>query len=169
VDLEQSSDAVRKLESELIDVAKKILRQASDPITAVIRFLHERPEDQSLPGFVIDRVLLATFEEDARIPGLVRILAGQVRHISRRSNVIDILKDKPANERWGSYLIKQHKNVKFEVAKERDKLVLKNLVGLSAIEHGIEVPIEKIVVNPPKLEVTLRLGLLRPQRIIDIA
>jgi hypothetical protein len=169
VDLEHSSEAIRKLESELIDVAKKILQHASDPISAVIRFLHERPENQSLPGFVIDRVLLATFEEDARIPGLVRILAGQVREISRRSNVIDILKDKPANERWGSYLIKQSKNIKFEVAKERDKLVLKNLVGLSAIEHGIEVPIDKIVVNPPKLEVTLRLGLLRPQRIVDIA
>lgn len=168
MDLE-SSDAIRKLESELIDAARKMLRQASDPITAVVRFLHERPENQSLPGFVVDKVLLATFEEDSRIPGLVRILAGQVREVTRRSNVIDILKEKPADERWGSYLIKQHKNIKFEVAKERDKLVLKNLVGLSAIEHGIEVPIEKIVVNPPKLEVTLRLGLLRPQRIIDIA
>jgi hypothetical protein len=169
VDLENSTDTLRKLETELIDVAKKILRTASDPITAVIRFLHERPEGQSLPGYVIDKVLLETFESDDRIPGLVRIIAGSVQTINRRSNVIDILKDKPASERWGIYLIKQSKNIKFEVAREHNKLVLKNIGGLFAVEHGIDVPLDKIVVNPPKLEVTLRLGLLRPQRIIDIA
>lgn len=169
MDLENSTDKLRKLETELVDVAKRIMRTASDPITAVIRFLHERPENQSLPGYVIDRVLVETFESAERIPGLVRILACSVEQINRRSNVIDILKDKPASERWGSYLIKQHKNIKFEVAKERDKLVLKNIGGLFAVEHGIELPLEKIVINPPKLEVTLRIGLLRPQRIVDIA
>jgi hypothetical protein len=172
VETENSADSLiikPKLESELVDIAKRILRTASDPISAVIKFLHERPENQSLPGYVVDRVLLEAFESPERIPGLVRILAGQVREISRHRNVIDILKDHPAAEKWGNYLIKQANNIKFEVGKERDKLVLKNIGGLTAVEHGIEIPLDKIIVNPPKLEVTLRLGLLRPQRIIDIA
>lgn len=154
---------------ELIDVAKKILRTASDPISAVIRFLHERPENQTLPGYVVEKVLLETFESYDRIPGLVKILAGQVREIVRHRNVIELLKEHPAAERWGNYLIKQADLIKFEVAKERDKVVLKNIGGLVAVEHGIEIPLDKILVNPPKLEVTLRFGLLRPQRIIDIA
>jgi hypothetical protein len=158
-----------KGEKELVEVAKRILRGASDPITAVIRFLHERPENISLPGYVIDKVLVETFESREHIPGLIRILASQVREISRSRNVIGILKDHPAAEKWGNYLIKQADSIKFEVAKERDKLVLKNIGGLVAVEHGIEIPLDKILVNPPKLEVTLRLGLLRPQRIIDIA
>jgi hypothetical protein len=160
---------VKQRESELVDVARRILRTASDPITAVIRFLHERPENASLPGYVIDRVLLETFESQDRIPGLVRILAGHVREISRNRNVIDILKEHAAVEKWGNYLIKQADQIKFEVGKERDKLVLKNIGGLVAVEHGIEIPLDKIIINPPKLEVTLRFGLLRPQRIIDIA
>jgi hypothetical protein len=160
---------VKQRETELVDMAKRILRTASDPISAVIRFLHERPENASLPGYVIDRVLLEAFESQERIPGLVRILAGHVREISRKKNVIDILKEHAAVEKWGNYLIKQADQIKFEVAKERDKLVLKNIGGLVAVEHGIEIPLDKILINPPKLEVTLRFGLLRPQRIIDIA
>lgn len=158
-----------KKEAELVEIARRMLRGASDPISAVVRFLHERPENISLPGYVIDRVLLEAFESQERIPGLVRILAGQVREISRSRNVIGILKEHAGVERWGNYLIKQADSIKFEVAKERDKLVLKNIGGLIAVEHGIEIPLDKIIVNPPKLEVTLRFGLLRPQRIIDIA
>lgn len=157
------------IEGELIEVAKRILRTASDPISAVIKFLHERPDHASLPGYVIDKVLLETFESQDRIPGLVRILAGHVRQISRHHNVIDILKEHPAAEKWGNYLIKQADTIKFEVARERGQLVLKNIGGLFAVEHGIDIPLDKILVNPPKLEVTLRFGLLRPQRIIDIA
>lgn len=159
----------QKTEAELIEYAKRILRTASDPISAVIRFLHERPEHVSLPGYVVERVLLEAFESREHIPGLVRILAGHVREISRNRNVIGIIKDHAAVEKWGNYLIKQSDLVKFEVGRERDKLVLKNIGGLVAVEHGIEIPLDKILVNPPKLEVTLRFGLLRPQRIIDIA
>lgn len=171
VDYQSSADdaARTRLESELIDVAKKILRISSDPISAVVRFLHERPENQSLPGYVIEKVLVETFESYDHIPGLVKILAGQVREVVRHRNVIELLKDHPAAEKWGNYLIKQADQIKFEVAKERDKVVLKNIGGLVAVEHGIEIPLDKIIVNPPKLEVTLRFGLLRPQRIIDIA
>lgn len=159
----------QKQDVELADIARRMVRTASDPISAVVRFLHERPENISLPGYVVDRVLLEAFESPERIPGLVRILAGHVHSISRQRNVIDILKQHPAAEKWGNYLIKQADNIKFEVAMERGKLVLKNIGGLIAVEHGIEIPLDKIIVNPPKLEVTLRFGLLRPQRIIDIA
>jgi hypothetical protein len=165
-------DQINRIEgdiAELIDVARKIVKSASDPISAVAKFLHERPEDESLTGYVIDRVLLEAFDTQEQIPSLVRILAGHVKVISRRRNVIDILKEHPGVERWGAYLIKQADIIKFEVSKERDLTVLKNIGGLVAVEHGIEIPLDKILINPPKLEVTLRLGVLRPQRIIDIA
>jgi hypothetical protein len=157
--------------TDLVDVARRIVKTASDPVSAVARFLHERPENTSLPGYVIDRVLLEAFENrPEQIPSLVRILAGHVKEIKRRgNNVIDILKEHPGIEKWGSYLIKQSEVVKFEIARERDRIVFKNIGGLIAVEHGIEIPLDKILVNPPKLEVTLRLGILRPQRIIDIA
>lgn len=158
-----------KMEGELVDVAKRILRTASDPISAVVRFLHERPDDSSLPGYVIDRVLVEVFDSEQQIPGLVKLLAGHVKTITRHRNYIDILKEHPGVERWGSYLIKQTETIKFEVAREKDKLCLRNIGGLIAIEHGMEIPLDKILVNPPKLEITLRLGLLRPQRIVDIA
>lgn len=161
-----------KLENELGDlivVAKRILKTASDPVSAVTRFLHERPENVSLPGWAIDFVLAEAFESEEQIPGLVKVLAGHVKEIVRHRNVIDILKEHPGIERWGNYLIKQADNIKFEVARERDRLVLKNIGGLVAVEHGLDVPLDKIVINPPKLEVTLRLGLLRTQRIVDIA
>lgn len=160
---------LQKFESELVDVASRLVRNAGDPISAIIRFLHERPENASLPGYIIDRVLLETFGTSEDIPGLVQILSGHVKEIIRQRNVIAIIKEHPAIERWGTYVIKQTERIKFEVSRERDKLVLKDIAGLLAVEHGMEVPLDKILVNPPKLEVTLRLGLLRPQRIIDIA
>lgn len=155
--------------AELIDIAKRIVRMSSDPVSAVMRFLHERPDNSPLPGYVIDRVLLEAFEREDQIPGIVKILAGHVKEITRHNNIIDIFKEHPGIERWGNHLIKQADTIKFEIGRERDKLVLKNIFGLVAVEHGIDVPLDKIVVNPPKLEVTLRLGILRPQRIIDIA
>jgi hypothetical protein len=47
-------------------------------------------------------------------------------------------------------------------------MVLKNIQGLIGVEHGVEVPLEKILVQPPKLIVTVRLGILHPQRVVDI-
>lgn len=154
--------------SELVDKAKKHLRTASDPISAVIRFLHERPEDASLRGLVMAYVLRETFGEEEKIPGLVRILASHVREIIRHSNVIDIINEHPAVERWGKYLIKQKERIKFEIARERERLVLKNIVGLTAVEEGMELPLEKISVQPPHLVVTVKLGILRPNRVFDI-
>ncbi len=156
------------MEHELVDVARKILKQASDPFSGVIRFLHERPEDTSLHGYLVNKVLLETFERRENIPGLINVLAGHVKEIIRQSNVINIVNEHPAVERWGAYLIKQKERIRFEVARERDKLVLRNIVGLNAVEQGIELALDKILVNPPKLEITLKLGPLRPRRVIDI-
>jgi hypothetical protein len=163
---------ILKIENEigdLIVIAKRIVKISQDPISAVTKFLHERPDNTSLPGYVIDRVLAEAFETEEQIPTLVKILAGHVKEITRHRNVIDILKEHPGMERWGNYLIKQADRIKFEVDRERDRLVLKNIGGLVAVEHGIDIPLDKILVNPPKLEVTLRFGLLRTQRIVDIA
>jgi len=159
---------LQKIE-DLIEIAKRLVKTASDPVSAVVKFLHERPEHTSLPGYVIERVLIEAFGGKEQIPGLVNLLAGDVREIIRTKNVIDIIKDHSGAEQWGQYLIKQADRIKFEVGREKDKLVLKNIGGLIAVEHGIEIPLDKILVNPPKLEVTLRFGLLRPQRILDIA
>jgi hydrogenase/urease accessory protein HupE len=51
--------------------------------------------------------------------------------------------------------------------------VLKNIAGLLGIEHGIahgiEAPLEKIMVKPPNKPVfTLNMGLLHPQRVLDL-
>jgi len=159
---------IHNIEQELAEAAKRVLRNASDPFSAVIKFLHERPEDASLTGYVMDYVLKETFGEEEKIPGLIRILASHVHEIIRHANAIDIINEHPAIERWGKYIIKQKERIKFEISRERERLVLHNIVGLFAVEHGVDVPVEKISVQPPKLVVTMKLGLLRPQRVVDI-
>lgn len=156
------------VEHELVDVARRLLKSASDPVSAVMHFLHERPEGTSLQGYLVKKVLLEAFEGREQIPALISLLAAHVKEIVRHSNVISIVNEHPAVERWGQYIIKQKERIKFELGRERGKLVLKNIAGLVAVEGGIEAALDKILVNPPKLEVTLKLGLLRPQRIIDI-
>lgn len=157
------------VEHELVDVAKRMLNVASDPFSAVIRFLYERPENTSLSGYLVNKVLLETFGDRENIPGLINVLASHAREVIRQSNVITLINEHSSAEKWGAYLIKQKERIKFEIGRERDKLVLKDIVGLVAVEHGIELQLDKILVNPPKLEVTAKLGLLRPRRIIDIA
>jgi len=117
---------------------------------------------------VVKKVLVESFGGVEHIPGLVSILAGHVKEIVRQSNVISIVNEHPAVERWGDYIIKQRERIRFELGRERGKVVLKNIVGLNAVEHGLEAALDRILVNPPKLEITLKLGLLRPQRIVDI-
>ena len=155
-------------EDELIYIAKGILRSANDPISAVIKFLQERPEGSSLTGYVMDRVLTETFGSREKIPALVGILAAHVHEIIRQSNVINIVNEHPAIEKWGDYIIKQTDRIKFEVTKERDLFVLKKISGLFAVEHGIAVPVESVAIKPPKLVVTVNMGVLRPNRILDI-
>jgi hypothetical protein len=156
------------VEQDLVDVAKRILRSASDPVSAVVRFLHERPENVSLPGYVVDRLLLEAFGDKENIPGLVAVLAGHMKETIRQSDVISIINEHPAVERWGKYIIKAKERIKFQIAKERGKLVLKEIVGLKAVENGIEVALERILIDPPKLQVTVRMGLFPVERTVDI-
>ncbi|PWT99243.1 MAG: hypothetical protein C5B53_05645 [Candidatus Melainabacteria bacterium] len=160
---------LHNIEAGLVDRARGILRTAGDPVSAVIRFLHERPEEASLKGLVMHYVLRETFGDEEKIPGLIKLFTGHVSEIIRHANVIDIINEHPAVERWGKYLIKQKERIKFEIAKERELLVLKNIVGLIAVEQGMDLPVDKISVQPPNLIVTVKLGLLRPQRVFDIA
>jgi len=155
------------MEQELVEVARRILKTASDPFTGVIKFLHERPEDNSLPGKLVTTVLEQTFGNE-EIPGLIKIMSGHVREIYRTSNVIDIIKEHPTAEKWGNFIIKQKDRIKFEVGLEKGRLVLNNIQGLIGVEHGVELPLEKITVSPPNLIVTVRLGMLHPQRIVSI-
>ncbi len=167
----QSKTLLKQLcgsEQELVIAARRILGGANDPFSAVIKFLHERPEGNSMAGYVMDYVLTETFGEPDKVPSLIRVLAGHVREIIRQSNVISIVNEHVSIEKWGTYIIKQTERIKFEVSKERDLLVLKDIVGLFAIEHGIAVPVEKITVKPPNLVVTINLGLLHPKRIVEI-
>lgn len=159
---------LQKIELEMVEVAKRVIRNAGDPVTAVVRFLQERPEGTSLPGYVVAKVLHESFDGVENVPGIIKVLTGHVHEIIRHSNVIDIINEHPAMERWGSYLIKQKDRIKFEVGLEKGKLALKNMSGLVAVEHGVELQLEKILIVPPKLEVTLRLGLLHPKRLVDI-
>lgn len=168
---ERLKEQLLKLESpvvEMADAAKRLLKTAGDPFSAVIRFLHERPENVIVAGQSVKEVLLESFGSRDEIPILVRLLSDHVHEVIRQANVIRVDNAHTAQEMWGGYLIKIKEKIKFEVGKERDRLVLKDIAGLFAVEHGIEVPLEKILVNPPKLEITLRLGLLRPQRVVDI-
>lgn len=153
---------------DLADTARRVLRTAGDPFSAVIKFLHDRPEDSSLAGISVKRVLLDAFGAPEQIPGLVRVLSAHVREVVRHRNIIDVRNEHLAREFWSGYLIKLKEHVKFEVAREHDKLVLKNIAGIVAVEHGVELPLERILVNPPKLEITVKLGILRPVRSVDI-
>jgi len=156
------------VEQDLLDVAKRIVRQASDPVSAVVRFLHERPENTSLSGYVVERLLLETFGDKEHIPGLISVLAGHMKETIRQSNVINIINEHPAVERWGDYIIKAKELIKFEIAREKGKLVLHNIVGLKAVENGVEAALERILIDPPKLKVTVRFGILPVQRTVDI-
>lgn len=159
---------IQDVEDELISRARQILRGASDPVSAVIKFLQERPEGSSLTGYVMDHILAEAFGEYENIPALVKILAGHVREVIRQSNVINVINEHPTVEKWGNYIIKQTDRIKFEINKERDFLVLENIAGIFAVEHGIPIPIEKITIKPPKLIVKLNLGIFRPSRVVDI-
>lgn len=160
---------LQKFEMELIDVAQRLVRSAGDPVTAVVKFLHERPEGTTLPGKLVTKILHESFGGAENVPGIIRVLTGHVHEIIRHRNVINISNEHPAMERWGTYLIKQKDRIKFEVGLERGKLALKNMSGLVAVEHGVELQLEQILIMPPKLEVTLRLGMLHPKRVVDIA
>lgn len=165
------SKQIHKLEtdiSEMAEAARRIVKTASDPLSAVIRFLHERPENAPLHGHSMKRILLDAFGSSENVPGLVRLLSAHVKEVVRQSNVIAVRNEHFSQDNWAGYLVKLKEHVKFEIAIEKDKLVLRNIAGLVCVEHGVELPLEKILVNPPKLEITVKLGLLRPVKAVDI-
>jgi hypothetical protein len=164
----QFMQKLKNVETEMVDVAKRFLKSASDPFSGVISFLHERPENTSMPGYLINGILLDCFGSQENIPGLIRILSSHVKEICRHSNMIELINEHSSAEKWGNFVIKQKERIKFEVSRERGLMVLKNIHGLIGVEHGIELPLEKILVEPPKLIVTVKMGLLHPQRVVDI-
>jgi hypothetical protein len=153
---------------DLVDGAKRVLRSAADPVSGVLSFLQERPEGTSLAGHAMNYVLLEAFEDESKIPGLVRILAGHVKEISRHANIIDIVNSHAAVEKWDHYLIKLKEQIKFEIRHDRGAMLMDNIVGLTAVEHGVELPVELIKIQPPNLIVTLKLGPLHPKRVLSI-
>ncbi len=155
-------------ENEVIEIARKVVKSSSDPFSGVIKFLEGRPENSSLHGYHVNRVLMETFGSRDEIPGLIRAIASHVREVIRQSNVISIVNEHPTAERWGNFIIKQKEKIRFEVGREKDCLVLKNIAGLVGIEHGIECPLEKILVQNGKLVVTLNMGFLHPQKVLDL-
>ncbi len=165
---EQLLQKLSEVEQELTLKAQRIVKAASDPFSGVIRFLEDRPENSSLHGYFVDRALIDTFGSRDQIPGLIRAIASHVRHVIRQANVISIVNEHPTAERWGQYVIKQAESMRFEIGVEKGHLTLKNIKGLFGIEHGVELPLEKIVVQPPKLIVTANMGLFHPQKVLDI-
>ncbi|MDZ4834496.1 MAG: hypothetical protein SGJ27_12025 [Candidatus Melainabacteria bacterium] len=165
---EQLLQKLTEVEQDLTHTAQRIVKAASDPFSGVIRFLEDRPENTSLHGYFVDRALVDTFGGRDQIPGLIRAIASHVRHVIRHANVINIVNEHPTAERWGQYVIKQTENMRFEIAVEKGYLTLKNIKGLFGIEHGIELPLEQIIVKPPKLVVTANMGLFKPQKVFDI-
>ncbi|MBX9686310.1 MAG: hypothetical protein K2X27_06380, partial [Candidatus Obscuribacterales bacterium] len=110
-----------------------------------------------------------SFGSYEQVPGLVKLLSAHLKEVVRSSNVIAIYNEHFSQADFCGYLLRLKEQIKFEVCREKDKLVLKNIAGLVAVEHGIELPLERILVNPPKLEITVKLGLLRPVKAVDIA
>lgn len=172
---DNQSDKARELlsklasvEREVVDRARDIVKGANDPFSGVIKFLHQRPEKEKLEGNLVEAVLLESFGSTDKVPGLIRAIASKVETVIRESDVIKITNANTTLEEWGKYTIKKKESMKFEVGYEKGELVLKNINGLFGIENGIELPLEKIQVKPPKLIVTLKMGLVRPKKVLDI-
>ncbi|MBS1992019.1 MAG: hypothetical protein JSS83_15960 [Cyanobacteria bacterium SZAS LIN-3] len=165
----QIKEALEACEAELVEAALRIVQGASDPFSGVIKFLQERPEGATLHGYLVTRVLLQTFGSMDEVPALIRALTSHVHEVQRKSNVISIRNEHPTAERWGSYTIKLKEKTSFEIGFEKNCLVLKNIVGCFGSEHGIDAPLEKIMVRSPReLVVTVNMGLLHPQRVLEI-
>jgi hypothetical protein len=160
-------EKLQALEAELAEVADKTVKAASDPFSGVIRFLAERPENTSMPGTVLNGVLDRIFT-GSNCPGLLRLMAGHVKEVIRRGKSLELVKEHATTEPFSDFVVKQAQKVKFDVGDDKGKMVLNNIHGLTGVEHGIDLPLEKIVVNPPNLLVTVKLGLLRPQKTVAI-
>lgn len=152
----------------VIEEAKRIVNDAPDPFSGVIKFLHQRPENEPIEGSLVDRVLVETFGSHEAIPQIIKAISAAVVKITRNSNTIKITNQHPTKEKLGDIFIKKENVVTFDVAEEKGVLVLKKIDGLLGVEHGLEVPLEKIEVKPPKLIVTVDMGFIKPQKSLNI-
>ncbi|MDX2107844.1 MAG: hypothetical protein SFY67_15690 [Candidatus Melainabacteria bacterium] len=152
----------------IIENAKRIVSAASDPFSGVIRFLHQRPENEPLEGSLVEQVLVETFGSHDSIPQIIKAISAAVTKITRSANTIKITNQHPTKEQLGDIFIKKENVVTFEVAEEKGVLVLKKIDGLLGVEHGLEVPLDKIEVKPPKLIVTVDMGFIKPQKSLNI-
>ena len=163
----EQADKLQSLATELAGVAGSTVKSASDPFSGVIRFLVEHPENSSMPGPVLNQVLDQIFS-NSKCPGLLRLMAGHVKEVHRRGKTIELVKEHATSEPFSDFVVKQADKVKFEVGEDKGKMVLNNVQGITGVEHGMDLPIEKILVSPPNLVVTVKLGLMRPQKTVAI-
>lgn len=156
-------------EEELISNGKNLLSSSDDDFSAVVNFLNQLPEEPPLPGDMANRVLAAVFGEPDLMPGLVRILSDGLEKVVRKGNVVQLVNKEAESDPWQGYVVKKKTVVQFEVENKNGKVALINCSGLSFVEHGLEAALQKVVVNSPKLQCTLKLGPIPVQRTVDIA
>lgn len=156
-------------EEELIKVGKDLLETSDDEFSAVVRFMHQLPEQPPLPGELANTVLSAVFGDVEKMPGLVRILADGLKEVVRKGDVVKLVNEEAESDPWQGYTVKKKQMVQFEVENKNGKISLKNVSGLSFVENGLEASLQKAIVKAPKIECTLKLGLIPVQRVVDIA
>jgi len=128
--------------------------------------LAERPENVSLTGSSVKSVLVDTFGGYDQIPGLVRLLSGHLQKVVRQSNVIAIYNEHFFKKIGLATLLKSRRH-QVRSSERKRQAILKNIAGLVCVEHGIELPLESIR-SIAKIGITVRLGLLRPVKSVDI-
>lgn len=156
------------VEREIVKKAKDVVVGASDPFSGMIKFLHEHPENEKLEGPVVEAVLLESFGSFEKVPEIIQAIAFKVRTVIRESDVIKVTNEETIFRSLGKYKIRKTENMVFEVCYEKGELVLKNIKGLFGTDCGIELPLEKIQVKPPKLIATFKMGFTRPQKVLDL-
>ncbi len=156
-------------EEELVKRGKDLLESSGDEFSSVVSFMHQLPENPPLPGELANRVLAAIFGDAEKMPGLVRILSEGLEKVVRKGNIIQLVNEEADSDPWQGYIVKKKHVVQFEIENEGGSISLKNISGLSFVENGLEAALQKATVKPPKLECTLKLGLIPVQRTVDIA
>ncbi len=156
-------------EEELIKTGKELLASSGDEFSSVVNFLHQIPEEPPLPGDIANKVLAEVFGDVDHMPGLVKILSDGLEKVVRKGNVVQLINEEAESDPWQGYVVKKKPVVQFEIENNDGKVSLKNVSGLSFVENGLEAALQKATVKAPKLECTLKLGLIPVQRTVDIA
>lgn len=155
-------------EEELIKTGKEVLAASPDEFSAVVNFMHQLPESAPLPGTLANKVLSEVFGNVENMPGLVQILSDGLEKVVRKGNVVQLFNRAAESDPWQGYVVKKKHLVQFEIENKDGNVVMKNVSGLSFVEHGLEAALQKVIVKAPKLECTLKLGPIPVQRTVDI-